>query len=37
MNKQQQTFDQKIEQDMSIEAKDWRPDAYRKPLIRQIG
>ncbi|HCL58829.1 MAG TPA: 1,2-phenylacetyl-CoA epoxidase subunit A, partial [Acinetobacter sp.] len=27
MNKQQQTFDQKIEQDISIEAKDWMPDA----------
>ena len=37
MNKQQQTFDQKIEQDISIEAKDWMPDAYRKTLIRQIG
>ncbi|OTG92758.1 1,2-phenylacetyl-CoA epoxidase subunit PaaA [Acinetobacter sp. ANC 3832] len=33
----QQTFDQNIEKDISIEPKDWMPDAYRKTLIRQIG
>ncbi|CAM2962180.1 1,2-phenylacetyl-CoA epoxidase subunit PaaA [Acinetobacter celticus] len=37
MNNQQQIFDQKIEKDISIEPKDWMPDAYRKTLIRQIG
>jgi ring-1,2-phenylacetyl-CoA epoxidase subunit PaaA len=37
MNNQQQTFDQNIAQDISIEPKDWMPDAYRKSLIRQIG
>ncbi|WP_122901878.1 1,2-phenylacetyl-CoA epoxidase subunit PaaA [Acinetobacter sp. B51(2017)] len=30
-------FEQKIQQDVSIEPKDWMPDAYRKTLIRQIG
>ncbi|MBC8946163.1 MULTISPECIES: 1,2-phenylacetyl-CoA epoxidase subunit PaaA [Xenorhabdus] len=30
-------FDTKIEADLSIEAKDWMPDAYRQNLIRQIG
>ena len=37
MNNQQQAFDQRIEKDISIEPKDWMPDAYRKTLIRQIG
>lgn len=37
MNSQQQIFDQNIEKDISIEPKDWMPDAYRKTLIRQIG
>ena len=37
MNNQQQIFDQKIEKDISIEPKDWMPEAYRKTLIRQIG
>mgnify|MGYP003413040162 FL=1 len=37
MNNQQQIFDQKIGKDISIEPKDWMPDAYRKTLIRQIG
>ncbi|AOM41885.1 1,2-phenylacetyl-CoA epoxidase subunit PaaA [Xenorhabdus hominickii] len=30
-------FDAKIAADISIEAKDWMPDAYRHNLIRQIG
>ena len=30
-------FDSKVEKDISIEPKDWMPDAYRKTLIRQIG
>ncbi|MNL90633.1 1,2-phenylacetyl-CoA epoxidase, subunit A [compost metagenome] len=33
----QQHFDDKIAADISIEAKDWMPDAYRQNLIRQIG
>ncbi|BAP38415.1 phenylacetyl-CoA oxygenase subunit PaaA [Acinetobacter guillouiae] len=37
MNNQQQYFDQSLEKDISIEPKDWMPDAYRKTLIRQIG
>lgn len=37
MNNHQQQFDQSIEKDISIEPKDWMPDAYRKTLIRQIG
>lgn len=37
MNNQQQRFDLNIAQDISIEPKDWMPDAYRKTLIRQIG
>lgn len=30
-------FEEKIEQDANIEAKDWMPDEYRKHLIRQIS
>ncbi len=37
MNNHQKDFDQSIEKDISIEPKDWMPDAYRKTLIRQIG
>lgn len=37
MDMQQQNFDQTISNDISIEAKDWMPEAYRKSLIRQIG
>ncbi|WP_201614299.1 1,2-phenylacetyl-CoA epoxidase subunit PaaA [Psychrobacter sp. JCM 18902] len=37
MNTQVELFDNKIEKDISIEPKDWMPDAYRKTLIRQIG
>ena len=33
----QENFDNAIAQDISIEPKDWMPDAYRKTLIRQIG
>ncbi|MDC9581044.1 1,2-phenylacetyl-CoA epoxidase subunit A [Xenorhabdus sp. PR6a] len=32
-----QRFDAKIAADLSIEAKDWMPEAYRQNLIRQIG
>lgn len=37
MNTQVELFDNKVENDISIEPKDWMPDAYRKTLIRQIG
>src|SRR6202000_58521 len=30
-------FQDKVDQDIRIEPKDWMPDAYRKTLIRQIS
>src|ERR1700743_1038840 len=30
-------FQEKIDQDIRIEPRDWMPDAYRKTLIRQIS
>ena len=33
----QKVFDDKIEQEIKIEPKDWMPDDYRKTLIRQIS
>lgn len=30
-------FQQKIDQEIKIEPKDWMPDAYRKTLVRQIS
>jgi ring-1,2-phenylacetyl-CoA epoxidase subunit PaaA len=30
-------FQQKIDEDIKIEPKDWMPDSYRKTLIRQIS
>src|SRR5215210_4086544 len=33
----QQKFDEKIDNDISIEPRDWMPDDYRKTLIRQIS
>ena len=30
-------FQNKIDQEIRIEPKDWMPDAYRKTLIRQIS
>ncbi len=35
--KGKQLFEQKIENEVKIEARDWMPDAYRKTLIRQIS
>ncbi len=32
-----QKFQQYIDAENKIEAKDWMPDGYRKTLIRQIG
>ncbi|WP_344955461.1 1,2-phenylacetyl-CoA epoxidase subunit PaaA [Zobellella aerophila] len=34
---QQAKFDQTIAAEISIEPRDWMPEAYRKTLIRQIG
>ena len=33
----EQIFQEKVDQDIRIEPKDWMPDAYRKTLIRQIS
>ncbi len=33
----QQQFDEKIDNETSIEPRDWMPDDYRKTLIRQIS
>jgi len=33
----QENFDKKMENDITIEPKDWMPDEYRKTLIRQIS
>ena len=35
--KGKQLFEEKIANEIKIEARDWMPDAYRKTLIRQIG
>jgi ring-1,2-phenylacetyl-CoA epoxidase subunit PaaA len=35
--REQEIFDQKIEQEIRIEPKDWMPDEYRKMLIRQMS
>lgn len=34
---QAEIFQQKIDQDIKIEPKDWMPKAYRKTLVRQIS
>jgi len=34
---EQEIFDQKIEQEIRIEPRDWMPDDYRKMLIRQMS
>jgi ring-1,2-phenylacetyl-CoA epoxidase subunit PaaA len=35
--REQEIFDQKIEDEIRIEPKDWMPDDYRKMLIRQMS
>jgi ring-1,2-phenylacetyl-CoA epoxidase subunit PaaA len=35
--REQEIFDQKIEDEVRIEPKDWMPDDYRKMLIRQMS
>jgi ring-1,2-phenylacetyl-CoA epoxidase subunit PaaA len=37
MNREEEIFDQKIEQEIRIEPKDWMPDDYRRMLIRQMS
>ncbi|MFL6708766.1 MAG: Phenylacetic acid catabolic protein, partial [Massilia sp.] len=37
MSEQEREFQQRIDDGVKIEAKDWMPDAYRKTLIRQIS
>jgi len=37
MTPDEQAFQQRIDDGIKIEAKDWMPDAYRKTLIRQIS
>ena len=33
----EEQFQEKVDQDIRIEPKDWMPDAYRKTLVRQIS
>ena len=37
MSLDEQHFQQRIDQDIRIEPKDWMPDAYRKTLVRQMS
>lgn len=37
VEKGKKLFEEKIENEIKIEARDWMPDAYRKTLIRQIS
>ena len=37
MSEQERTFQDRIDQGVKIEPKDWMPDAYRKTLVRQIS
>ena len=37
LSRDQQIFDQKIEQEIRIEPKDWMPEDYRRMLIRQMS
>ncbi|WP_300241271.1 1,2-phenylacetyl-CoA epoxidase subunit PaaA [Pseudomonas sp.] len=37
MSEQERTFQEKIDGEIKIEAKNWMPDAYRQTLIRQIS
>ncbi len=34
---QEELFQQRVDQEIKIEARDWMPDEYRKTLIRQIS
>lgn len=37
ISKLEKAFQEKIDQDIKIEPRDWMPDAYRETLIRQIS
>ncbi|MEY8839849.1 1,2-phenylacetyl-CoA epoxidase subunit PaaA [Cribrihabitans sp. XS_ASV171] len=37
MSEQERAFQDKVDNDVKIEPKDWMPDDYRATLIRQIG
>ncbi len=37
MSPEEAAFQDRIDQDIKIEPKDWMPEGYRKTLIRQIG
>jgi ring-1,2-phenylacetyl-CoA epoxidase subunit PaaA len=37
LSPEERAFQQRIDEGIKIEAKDWMPDAYRKTLIRQIS
>src|ERR1700739_1992699 len=37
MLQEETNFQQKIDQEIKIEPKDWMPETYRKTLIRQIS
>ena len=37
MSEQERAFQEKIDGEIKIEAKNWMPDAYRQTLIRQIS
>ena len=37
LNAQEALFQEKIDNDIKIEPRDWMPDGYRKTLIRQIS
>ncbi len=36
-HQEEQHFQEKIDQEVKIEPRDWMPDAYRKTLVRQIS
>jgi len=37
VHQEEQHFQEKINQEVKIEPRDWMPDAYRKTLVRQIS
>jgi len=37
VHQEEQHFQEKIDQEVKIEPRDWMPDAYRKTLVRQIS
>lgn len=37
LSPEERAFQERIDQGIKVEAKDWMPDAYRKTLIRQIS